>query len=126
MRRALAGREPPAFHEWRKRAKDLRYQMEFLAPIWPGVLDAAAAELARLTDLLGDANDVGVLIRALLPVLHEEAHGADPGDAIATLLEERAVLWEEALEIGDRFYADSPRAFAEQIKASWKASRLRG
>jgi CHAD domain-containing protein len=27
-------------HEWRKRAKDLRYQLQFLCKAWPGVMNA--------------------------------------------------------------------------------------
>src|SRR5262249_24991936 len=45
-------------HEWRKRAKDLRYQLEFLRKLWPGLLDAMADEAHELGNLLGDDHDL--------------------------------------------------------------------
>jgi CHAD domain-containing protein len=120
MRAAASDGQAPDFHEWRKRAKDLRYQMEFLAPLWPGVLDAAAAELAALTDLLGEANNVGLLMVAL-----ENAQPGDPPphELLARLTQRRAALWRQALEAGERIYAAKPKRFAAQIMACWRTSR---
>ena len=58
-----------AFHTWRKRTKDVRHQLQFLSPIAPE-MGAAAKDLHRLTNLLGDAND--------LDHLAEEARLHDP------------------------------------------------
>jgi CHAD domain-containing protein len=60
---ALAARRgggDESFHEWRKRAKDERYQLELL-----GEEAARARGLKRLTDLLGEDHDLGVLAAAV-------------------------------------------------------------
>jgi CHAD domain-containing protein len=37
-------------HEWRKRMKDLGYQVRLLTPIGPGILEDLADELEQLAD----------------------------------------------------------------------------
>jgi CHAD domain-containing protein len=109
------------YHEFRKRAKDLRHQIEFLTPIWPAVLDAVAAELARLTDLLGDANDISLLMRT---VENDPEQDKDDGEVLTRRLDEkRALLWRDALAVGARLYAETPVAFSERMRAWWAASR---
>ena len=49
------------FHAWRKRAKYLRYQMEFLAPLWPEVVVGMAVTLDRLGEILGEEHDLAEL-----------------------------------------------------------------
>ncbi len=35
----MPSRTDEAFHEWRKRAKDLRYHVDLLEPVWPEVME---------------------------------------------------------------------------------------
>lgn len=58
-----AGVGPAAerFHKLRKRVKDLRYQLEFLET-WRPKLGRLVRDLHHLTDLLGDANDLTMLV----------------------------------------------------------------
>ncbi|HSG46499.1 MAG TPA: CHAD domain-containing protein, partial [Longimicrobiales bacterium] len=65
FRRARSRPTGEALHALRKRAKDLRYQVEWLAPVWPGVLGAWVEELHLLTDALGRTQDVRVVRRQL-------------------------------------------------------------
>lgn len=51
-----------AWHALRKRAKDLRYAAEFLAPTRPEEFTPLALELHDLTDRLGDANDLTLVL----------------------------------------------------------------
>ena len=51
----------PRLHEWRKRTKDLRYALELLEPLWPDVMEAFAAEVDDLADLLGEDHDLALL-----------------------------------------------------------------
>ena len=43
--------------QWRKRAKDLRYHVELLEPIWPEIMKDLEKILHTLTDHLGDDHD---------------------------------------------------------------------
>jgi len=60
----LLARQNPSvehLHDWRKRVKDLWYQVCVLRPIYPEQLDALAAELKTLSEYLGDDHDLVML-----------------------------------------------------------------
>ncbi len=50
------------FHKWRKRAKDLLYQLEYL-----GIRNGKTRELSKLTKLLGRAQDCSLIEHTKLP-----------------------------------------------------------
>ncbi len=52
MARAQAEPSVENFHEWRKRVKDLWYQMRLLESVWPAMLKSLANELEKLADYL--------------------------------------------------------------------------
>jgi CHAD domain-containing protein len=116
-----AVREDPsdeAVHEWRKRAKDLWYQLRLLRDAWPGPLKATADEAHELTDLLGDHHDLSVLVAATAKAVGEEPDA----EAIAGLARLRqAELLAAALRIGDRLYAEKPARFTARIRRYWGA-----
>lgn len=123
-RRGLAAvRDDPsaeAVHDWRKRVKDLWYQLRLLRDAWPAVLKASAGEAHELADLLGDHHDLSVLV--------EKAGAVAPGDpdtvALGELAERRqAELLVAALQLGDRLYAEKPGQFTRRIERYWRASR---
>ena len=62
---AYSARTDAAFHEWRKRAKDLRYHVELLEKVWPESLKDLGDALHDLTDRLGDDHDLGDLRRSV-------------------------------------------------------------
>lgn len=110
-------------HEWRKRVKDLWYHLRVLTPAWPAVLGEAADQAHLLTELLGDHHD--------LAVLAEDARGrrdrfdddADL-DALLRAIERRqGTLIEAALTLGERVYAEKPKAFVGRLGAYWSAWR---
>ena len=47
-------------HTWRKRSKDLAYQLRVLAHLWPTMLQPLAATLTTLGDHLGDERDAAL------------------------------------------------------------------
>jgi CHAD domain-containing protein len=109
-----------AVHDWRKRVKDLWYQLRLLQDAWPAVLKASAGEAHELADLLGDHHDLSVLV--------ERARDQAPGDpdtaALAALAEQRqAELLAIALQLGDRLYAEKPSRFTRRIERYWRAWR---
>ena len=54
------------WHELRKSAKALGYQLRLLKPIWPKMMNVSVDEIDQLTDHLGDANDLAILRAKIL------------------------------------------------------------
>ncbi len=119
----LSDPSPENVHEWRKRVKDLWYHLRLLRDSWPEVLGPVTDQAHKLSDLLGDHHDLCVLAQDLenRPDL---AGDSRESAAVAGLIEARQEeLLEAAVPIGERLYADPPRAFAERLHAYWRAWR---
>jgi hypothetical protein len=110
-------------HEWRKRVKDLWYHLRLLTTAWPAVVGESADETHELADLLGDHHD--------LAVLAEDARGrpdrfdsaADLEALVAAAERRQDELLAAALGLGERIYAEKPKAFARRYQAYWAAWR---
>ena len=63
---AHAELRPESFHEWRKRAKDLRYHLNLVSEAWPEVLDGYAAAAKDLESKLGDDHNLVVMRDTIL------------------------------------------------------------
>jgi CYTH domain-containing protein/CHAD domain-containing protein len=120
LRRAQKDRDPDSVHEFRKRAKDLWYELRLLAGSWPGLLEKSAAQAHQLSELLGDHHDLAVLtedLEARVGVVAQQ-------DAIAALIARRQdELLDEALALGHRIYAEKPKHFRRRLRAYWRAWR---
>ena len=122
---ALEDPSPENLHEWRKRAKDLWYQLSLLEPMAPTRLEAMTGELDKLGEFLGDDHDLFMLLEGA------EAHCAVDGsarelEALTALVEQRhEELRRAALALGARLYSNKPAAFCDQLEALWKAWRSR-
>jgi CHAD domain-containing protein len=116
---------PECFHQWRKRAKDLWYQLTLLGPIWPRQLDAMNRELEGLTERLGEYHDLTVLQRTIEKLAHRNGD-ADEVQILKRLIEERErearVM---ARSLGARFYAEKPSAFCGRLARRWEIWRAR-
>lgn len=113
------GGEPEAFHDLRKCAQATVFQAGFLAAAWPFAMAAEAAEAKALTDILGHEHDIEVLNI----LLHGEPHlfGAIPDrDRLADLLmERRAALRHQAMEIAEKLYGDGAKLEERRFAALW-------
>ncbi len=65
MRKSRKRGSPEDFHRWRKRAKDLRYQLEILEPRLPAKFRKTRKQAEELADLLGDLHDFDLLAEDL-------------------------------------------------------------
>jgi CHAD domain-containing protein len=112
--------EETAFHEWRKRVKDLGYQTQTLRDLWPPVLKRLRSELDKLGDLLGKEHDLTVVRKALLKRA-ESGIRKDDLRALLGLVEQREFeLQAEAQTIGRRVYAEKPRGFVRRMRVYWE------
>jgi CHAD domain-containing protein len=112
---------PESFHEWRKRVKDLWYHTRLLVDLWPDVLDAYEKCLKQLEDWLGAGHNLEIL-RAKITA-DPQFYG--PPDDIETLLrligKSEKDLRKNALDLGARIYAESPRDFVQRLEHLWAA-----
>lgn len=115
---------PGDFHEWRKRVKDMRHQMEFLAPLWPEVVVGTAMTLDRLGTILGEDSDLAELLDLLRsrPDLCPNPRERSLFRALAGQRRSELQLAGEIL--GRRVYAEKPKAITTRFGEYWAARRL--
>ena len=109
---ALTDPSVEALHEWRKRVKDLWYHARLVHDVWPPVLEAQAAELKRLSELLGDDHDLAVL-RDALP---------EDSPVLPLVSMRRDELQAQARRLGALVYAERPKAQRRRMRAWWAAA----
>jgi len=118
-RRAMkrARTEPVAdnVHEWRKRAKDLWYQLRILRDAWRPVLGETADQAHELADLLGDHHDLAVLADDL----RDRGLAGDRDGVKEAIAQRQEQLLEAAFAIGERLFAEKPKAFGKRLEAYW-------
>jgi CHAD domain-containing protein len=120
---ALESSSAEDFHKWRKRAKDLWYQVTLLRRVWPEQIDAMVKELEMLGEYLGDDHDLVMLQQALNERCAGEKHLREL-KTLAALIEERhRELRTAALALGARFYAEKPSAFCNRLAGYWQIWR---
>jgi CHAD domain-containing protein len=116
-------RHTDALHEWRKRVKYLRFQMEALTPIQPGLIGATAKQLNVLGELIGDDRDLAVLADTILE--HPEScRDERERRMLIMLIHERRLSHQlQAFRLGGALYAESPDAFVDRLGAYWDAGK---
>ncbi len=96
-----------ALHEWRKRAKDLRYQLELLN------LKRHATRAHQVAEVLGEDHDLAVMSS----VVTNTRYGACTSPVLITLIEERRdVLQRRAMAIGAKLYSRKSGAYARRLE----------
>jgi CHAD domain-containing protein len=111
-----------AVHEWRKRVKDLWYQLRILRNSWKPVMAETGDQAHELADLLGDHHDLAVLRDDALARRELWADGELESFAEA-IAERQDELIRDALVRGERLYAEKPKAFKRRMRAYWEAWR---
>jgi len=121
-RHALDDPRVETLHEWRKRAKNLRYVMELLGPVWPEVVQALAREVERLESDLGEDHDLAML------AAHAAGDSVCPNEhdrelLVALVEVRRRNLQTRARRTAARVCQERPRAFTARLETYWKAWR---
>jgi len=121
---AYQSRRPEQFHGWRKRVKDLRHQMEFLAPLWPEVIAGMAVTAHRLGEILGEDHDLAELA-VLVSTRPDLCPNPRERSLLAALVRQRRWELETAAEVlGRRIYAEKPAALTSRFGEYWDSRRL--
>jgi len=107
--------EPENFHAWRKRVKDLWYQLRILQPLNRVVLTEMAHDEEVLGELLGREHDLDFLWARLEKENSDEALRDELAQLQKLIRKRGKRLRTNALELGRRFYAEPAKAFAKRI-----------
>jgi len=121
LRRSLSNPSAENLHEWRKRCKYLRHQMDLLHPAYPKLLLATEDSLHDLTDFLGDDHDLAVLRETLESELRESLTNRQ----LQVLNEEIAMAHRKYTDrcwpLGRCLFAETPETFVRRIEAYWNS-----
>ena len=107
--------EPENFHAWRKRVKDIWYQLRILQPLNRMVLTEMAHDAGVLGELLGREHDLNFLWARLETERGDEALRDELAQLEKLIRKRGKRLRTNALELGRRFYAEPAKAFAKRI-----------
>ena len=107
--------DPENFHAWRKRVKDLWYQLRILQPLNRMVLTEMAHDAEVLGELLGREHDLAFLWERLEKESSDEALRDELAQLEKLIRKRGKRLRTNALELGRRFYAEPAKAFAKRI-----------
>ena len=108
-------------HEWRKRAKDLRYELELLRNICPVVMKRLAGQAHQLTNLLGEDHDLAVM-RSVVREVSQQGLCIEADALTGVIDQRRRVLQVRASALGERIYKRKTKAFLRRLKRYWKGS----
>ena len=107
--------EPEHFHAWRKRVKDVWYELRILQPLNRTVLEEMAHDAEVLGELLGSEHDLDFLWARLEKESGDEALADELSQLQKLIAKRRKRLRRDALELGRRFYAEPSKAFSKRI-----------
>jgi CHAD domain-containing protein len=112
---ALKKPKPENFHNWRREVKELWYQLRLLAPLNRVVLEEIARDARTLGELLGQQHDF-IFLLSRLDKERGDKSMRDERVRLEKIIRKRCKkLQRDASELGRRFYAEAPKAFAKRI-----------
>ena len=112
---ATANPRPETAHEWRKQAKYLFYQLQFLNSLWHRGAEEIGTGFRELGQVLGDYRDMHLLRQKLAG---DPGHfGGDEivGPATQLIDHQTAELFDRAVGLGRTLYPDGPRQLMKRI-----------
>jgi CHAD domain-containing protein len=101
------------FHDWRKRAKDLRYQLEILDKYWPGVLYGYADCAKELEQALGEDHNLVVLKDLSSRELGKQMSASHSKRLQPLIKHRQEKLRKDADEIGGRLYGEKLTSWSD-------------
>jgi CHAD domain-containing protein len=115
------------WHELRKSAKALGYQLRLLKPIWPKMMNASVEEIDQLTDRLGDANDLAILRTKILNEPYDPSENLESAETRRIFLQmldrRKQKLQSEAFKLAKLVYAEKPGQFERRLATYWRVGR---
>jgi CHAD domain-containing protein len=120
LKKAHQSGAPDDFHEWRKRVKYLRYQLDLLNRIWPDYLSIFEKELHRVSDYLGTDRDLFMLDN-LISKESVISSSTEEFYLLKSIIEQhQEQMKKHALALGQRIYHPKTSQFIQQMNISWE------
>ena len=103
-------------HEWRKRVKDLWYSMRILNNLWPEIMSPLVNLLGKLSDILGDTNDLFLLKERIIANQNKFKDGQHTRELI-NFIDRRIIdLLRDARTIGRKVYSEDSKYFVGRMQ----------
>ena len=118
---AYADSGPLNFHEWRKRAKDLRYHLSLLSKAWPPVFDGYEAAAKDLEQNLGDDHNLVVLRDTILEKPGDFGKAEEISAFLKIVDEHQQQLRSESKPLAHRLCSETPKEWRRRIDRCWAA-----
>lgn len=112
-----------AFHDLRKTVQRHWRHMRLVEAGWPAYFKARAEEAKEISELLGKAQDLTLMLRHLRMEPPPSVSGEDLGELIAAVEQRRAAFQDAARSRTTRLLAESPHAHARRAAEYWTAAR---
>jgi CHAD domain-containing protein len=126
LKRATGKTSAKNLHRFRKREKELWYQLRLLRPLAPAVFKEMNDELKTMGQYLGQVHDLAFVGQRLSSIGPAPTQGHR---ILNALIESRAdELQSAAIALGERFYAEGPCRFAGRISryfSEWETVKRR-
>jgi adenylate cyclase len=113
-------------HEWRKRTKDLRYQLNLLQQLWPDVFKGYLKSIKKLEQLLGQDHNLVVLHDLTREMANLTDFSQDSRQLLPIIALEQRALRKKAKRLGERIYNEKPKQWKQRIIHSWNAWKKGG
>jgi len=113
-------------HAFRKRAKELWYQLRILRPLAPAVFAELNDELKAIGQYLGQVHDLAFVAERLSAIGSARKHGDRILNALIDSREQE--IESTAIALGERFYAERPQQFARRVAryfSEWELAKVR-
>ena len=113
-------------HTFRKRTKELWYQLRILRPLHPGVFKELNDELKTIGEYLGQVHDLAFVAERLSSIGTARKKADRVLNALIDSREKD--LESTAIALGERFYAERPRQFARRLAryfSEWETAKAR-
>ncbi len=123
MWKAFESNGDRAYHSWRRRAKELWYQLQLLEPIRPLEIGPLVSDLDALGEALGTDHD---LVVARQTVVRDDPglSGAHCVPALRLIEQRTVVLRDRARALGSEIYRAESDAFVTRIESYWRSGRF--
>jgi CHAD domain-containing protein len=113
-------------HTFRKRAKELWYQLRILQPLAAAVFKELNDELKTIGQYLGQIHDLAFVAERVASMGSARKQGDRILNALIDSREKE--LEQTAIALGERFYAERPRQFARRVAryfSEWELAKVR-